>query len=285
MTFQRLNPSYGPGNLELALNDPKRHYFAICSMNSAFLLEQIFVMMRRSMLMVIQDPTAIVLAIVCSALEEAILRSTMVSRDLFFRQLLGKSEISDVELLYLRRTWAASIVMTMYTEFTAIITSRVMYIVFRQHRFILNLGYGFDSNDSGMTAATVLVFSAFIELVFEGVVDAYALGIEWRNGVDVKVFWRMWEANASAFWFLALSDSFFAIIMTLQVNMSFLSDKAVTTQLTQKSRLTRPCIYVSRPHTRCRSFGKCRISSFVRHPRIRALARGAALSCTKSFAI
>ena len=105
MTFQRLNPSYGPGNLELALNDPKRHYFAMSAMNSAFLLEQIFVMVRRAMMMGIQDPTAIVLAIVCTALEEAILRSTMVMRDIFFRRLLGKPEMSDAELLYLRRTW------------------------------------------------------------------------------------------------------------------------------------------------------------------------------------
>ena len=40
--------------------------------------------------------------------------------------------------------------MSMYIEFVAIITSRVMYLAFRKHRFVINLGYGFDSSDANM---------------------------------------------------------------------------------------------------------------------------------------
>ena len=39
----------------------------------------------------------------------------------------------------------------------------------------MNLGYGFTSSDENMTTVTLLITSAFIELVFEGVVDAFAL--------------------------------------------------------------------------------------------------------------
>ena len=75
----------------------------------------------------------------------------------------------------------------------------------------------------------------------EGVVDAYALDIEWRNGIDLEAFWTMWEENAEAFWSvsnnerhllsllsswtqhaptrpkrgLAIMDSFMAILITL----------------------------------------------------------------------
>ena len=57
------------------------------------------------MLGVMRDPSAIVLAIVLTALEEAIMRTTMVYRDNFFRKLMGKPEPSDAEHLYLRKTW------------------------------------------------------------------------------------------------------------------------------------------------------------------------------------
>ena len=35
----------------------------------------------------------------------------------------------------------------MHMEVTCIITARVAYIVLRHHRFIFNLGYGFDAFD------------------------------------------------------------------------------------------------------------------------------------------
>ena len=72
---------------------------------------------------------------VISALEEAILRSTMIWRDTFFAHVLGYEELSAAELLLRRRMWAANAAMTMYTEIVSIVTSRVAYILFRKHRF------------------------------------------------------------------------------------------------------------------------------------------------------
>ena len=68
----------------------------------------IFVMFRRTMLGAMRDPAAIILAVVLTALEEAILRSTMVFRDTLFHKWLSEPEMSDDELMYQRRKWAAS---------------------------------------------------------------------------------------------------------------------------------------------------------------------------------
>ena len=103
--------------------------------------------------------------------------------------------------------------MGMYNEYVAIITSRVMYIALRPHRFAFNLGYGFDSTDASMTTITMLVTSAFIELIFEGLVDCYALDIEFKNGVDVDEFWKMWKVNPAAFWGMTVCDSLLASLV------------------------------------------------------------------------
>ena len=89
-------------------SDPKMHYHALVQMNEAFLLENIFVLYRRTMIGAMTDPTAIILAVVLTALEEAILRSTVVHRDIVFRRFLSLPELNDTEILIQRKTWAAS---------------------------------------------------------------------------------------------------------------------------------------------------------------------------------
>ena len=110
MTLQRVRASvhFSPNIFKLALNDPKRQYYSLAVMGGPALLEHIFVMYRRTMVGAMTDSSAIVLAVVVTALEEAILRSTLVQRDYFFRELLGYSEQSDAERMYQRRIWAAS---------------------------------------------------------------------------------------------------------------------------------------------------------------------------------
>ena len=66
-----------------------------------------------------------------------------------------------------------------------------------------------------MASSTVLVTSAAIELLFEGIVDALALDVESRNGVDLDLFWAMWRRNAVAFWGVAVTDSFLAIFASI----------------------------------------------------------------------
>ena len=104
--------------------------------------------------------------------------------------------------------------MGMYMEVVSILTSRIVYVAARPHRFTFNLGYGFDSEDVHMTTIAVLVTSAFIELIFEGAVDAYALDVEHMNGINVDEFWKMWKVNPVAFWGLAVTDSFMSIMVS-----------------------------------------------------------------------
>ena len=86
MTTNRITKRFSDEQLKLVIDNPKRHYFAMQAMNSAFVLEHIFVMYRRCMLGAMRDPSAIMFAIVLTALEEAVLRSTMVYRYVILTQ-------------------------------------------------------------------------------------------------------------------------------------------------------------------------------------------------------
>ena len=118
----------------MVLKDPNMHYHLLCKLNSAFQLEAVFVMYRRMMLGAIRNSSVAVAACIFTALEEALFRSTMVHRDTFIANLLGKAEPTAAEVIVQRKIWSASSAMSMYIEVTSIITSRAMYIMFRPHR-------------------------------------------------------------------------------------------------------------------------------------------------------
>ena len=140
-----------------------------------------------------------------------IARSTMVYRDKMVSKLLGYDERSAIELAAQRKIWAASTAMSMYTELVSIITCRTLYVAFRPHRFVINFGYGFDASDAGMASTVVILSSTGIELFFEGLVDALALDVEAKNGVDLNKFWNMWRSNAAAFWSVMLANGAISI--------------------------------------------------------------------------
>ena len=119
---------------EMVLKDPSLHYHHFVQLHTAFLLESLFVMYRRIMLGAIRNPSVAVAACILTALEEALLRSTMVHRDTFIARLLGKTEPTAAEIIIQRKIWSAASAMSMYTEITSIITGRAMYIMFRPHR-------------------------------------------------------------------------------------------------------------------------------------------------------
>ena len=99
MTTQRLSAKgFTKEQLSTVANDPKYHYHALSTMHTSFILEFCFVMYRRQMLGCMVDPTANILAVVVTALEAAIMRSTMVQRDNFFRWLQGLPELKGTEL-------------------------------------------------------------------------------------------------------------------------------------------------------------------------------------------
>ena len=113
------------------------------------------------------------------------------------------------------RIQSASTAMSMYIEFSAIITCRVLYIVFRQHRVVVNFGYGFDANAEAMTSAAMLITAMFIELAFEAVVDGFALILEFKHGIDLDKFWEMWRVNAAAFWGQHVFDGLLATTVVI----------------------------------------------------------------------
>ena len=118
----------------MVLKDPKLHYHLLGRLNPAFLLEGVFVMYRRIMLGAIRNPSVAVAACIFTALEEALFRSTMVYRDTFIANFLGKPKPTAAEVIVQRKIWSVASAMSMYTEVTSIITSRTMYIMFRPHR-------------------------------------------------------------------------------------------------------------------------------------------------------
>ena len=102
MTFQR-QTKLKTEDLNIITNDPKMHYHALAEMNAAYLLEFVFVMYRRQMLGCMTNPTFTILAVVTTALEEALMRSTMVHRDTFVRWLQGQPELEGPELEHMVR--------------------------------------------------------------------------------------------------------------------------------------------------------------------------------------
>ena len=105
-------------------NDPDREYWALKSIASPSLLEEVMVMQRRMMLGAMRDPTASVLTIVVTGLEEALVRCTMVYRDELWDWFTGKPEPTESEIKAKRLVQAASAAAGMRVEVTCIITSR-----------------------------------------------------------------------------------------------------------------------------------------------------------------
>ena len=191
LTVQRMNARFTKQQLEIVLNNPNMKHHVLDQLGGAFLLESFFGMYRRMMIGAIIDPYAQVIAIVLTALEEAALRSTMVFRDTFFARIRDGREMTGPELELQRMVWAASSASSMFIELVSIITCRVMYVAFHQHRFVINLGY----TSGAMGSVATMVVAAFGEIVFEIIVDAFALDVESRHGIDLGDFWSMWRMN------------------------------------------------------------------------------------------
>ena len=105
-------------------NDPDREYWALRQISTPSLLEGVMVMQRRMMLGAMRDPTASVLTIVVTGLEEALVRCTMVYRDELWDWFTGKPEPTESEIKAKRLVQAASAAAGMRVEVTSIITSR-----------------------------------------------------------------------------------------------------------------------------------------------------------------
>ena len=105
-------------------NDPDREYWALKSIATVSLLEEIMVMQRRMMLGGMRDPTATVLTIIVTGVEEALVRCTMVYRDELWDWITSRPKPTEAEIRAKRLVQAASAANGMRIEVTSIITSR-----------------------------------------------------------------------------------------------------------------------------------------------------------------
>ena len=125
-------------------------------------------------------------AIIITAVEEALIRTTIVERDSFFLSLLGEEEPTEEERKYQMQVCAISICQSMTAEFCAIILSRSVYLLFRAHRYVFNLGYGGEGLDSGL-----IVINLFLELSGEAIIDILAVYTELQAGLPLAEYFSL----------------------------------------------------------------------------------------------
>ena len=89
-----------------------------------YLVELILVMLRRMLIGGINDPQYATIAILITGIEEALLRCTLIERDLFIRSFFTDEAPSDEQMEYQRGVWAMTIMNTMQAELIAIILCR-----------------------------------------------------------------------------------------------------------------------------------------------------------------
>ena len=105
-------------------NSPDHEYWALRCIGNPSHLEEVMVMQRRMMLGGMRDPTATVLSIVVTGLEEALVRCTMVYRDELWDWVTGRPKPTEAKLKGKKLIQAASAACGMRVEVTSIITSR-----------------------------------------------------------------------------------------------------------------------------------------------------------------
>ncbi len=105
-------------------NDPSREYHALLEIYASSVLEEIMVMQRRMMLGGMRDPTATILTIILTAIEESVVRCTVVYRDEFWNWVTGRPKSTEAEIRARRLVQTACVATSMRIEVTSIMTCR-----------------------------------------------------------------------------------------------------------------------------------------------------------------
>ena len=88
------------------------------------------------MLGMMHNPAVAIVTLITTALEEAVLRCTMVYRDELWDWITGaKEELDEAELNWKRLVQTASAANSMRAEITSILVTRAVFMLFRPHRF------------------------------------------------------------------------------------------------------------------------------------------------------
>ena len=101
-------------------------------------------------------------AIVLTAVEEGLSRSTMVHRDHYFRLRSGKEEYTPDQLKEQRFCWMVQIGNSTIIETFAILVHGLCVALFLPHRFVFNFGYG-QAEETGVVL-TIVLATTLLEL-------------------------------------------------------------------------------------------------------------------------
>ena len=173
-----------------------------------FLVEMLLVLYRRSMIVSLRSQTSVMIAIVATGLEEAILRLSLRERDMIFRRLANLSPQSEEERKRQEKLLAISIVHSTMTEILACLISRLSFVMLKRkyfkvlalnlasftqsaletkdHRFVFNMG------DIAQTDSMLMINLCF-ELVGEAFVDVLCLYTEKKRGIPVSYIFQVLE--------------------------------------------------------------------------------------------
>ena len=72
-------------------------------------LDSMLVLLRRFLIVDVGDGDMQVAAVLLTAIEEVLFRSTMVARDVWLRRVMGKDELDAEAMAWQRLMWATSI--------------------------------------------------------------------------------------------------------------------------------------------------------------------------------
>ena len=164
-----------------AAKQPFNYQFLSC------VIESMLVFARRCMMQSIGDKRLTIIAIVVTAVEEALLRATLVQRDLWFRRVRGQRSLTDAEQKVANIVEMAAINNSMLIELNAIFLARFMFVILEQDKYVVDLGYSVNGNEA---AAGVLLVNLFLEVFGECAVDYVALWSEAQEGIPVHQYFE-----------------------------------------------------------------------------------------------
>lgn len=155
-----------------------------------YFTEFYYVLNRRVMLSWMQNKKLILLGILVTAIEEAILRVTLTQRDRMLKRYMKKGkqlrEYNEVQ----KTIWTASICHSMVAEHVAILVRWALVLLLPTHRYVFDLGYEDDLSTYAetTTANETIVFAFFVEWISEIIIDRIAVGVEFSAGVPLEDF-------------------------------------------------------------------------------------------------
>ena len=141
-------------------------------------------------------------AVGVTALQEVVLRATLVQRDTWLRARTGRDQLEGAALERQRLVWACSINASMVAELVSIVLAGGMVVLFEPHRFAVNFGYAAEAGALDVGAVLVAVAMQFAA---EWPVDVVGLHFESRQGLPVlRHFGRFTTPETVAYYMVSV---------------------------------------------------------------------------------